>query len=587
MLAGLVHDAGKRQMIRPAGAFRASFLASVALVLSLMLCSANSWAQVLEPVASSAAPVPATDVVGLDVKDSGSVKAKDNTLFVNHRAIFTFRATLLDDTAAVRSRLAADALERVLNEEGPGSVTLWTGAGMVGLKVDGELVFYMVAGDLAPASGVSIEVAAEKVRQRLQRAVLEVREKGDASRIGQGLAYAAAASVVAFLLLERLFWLRRKIVSRLDARLKGWQRDRPAGDLLGSYSGHARGVVQGVTRALTWIGVAVVIDAWLTFVLHQFALTRPWGERSTAWLLGVLEQFVLAIAGAIPGLLIAVFIFMLARSASKAVSILLERVEEGEARVAWLDVDTAGPTRRLGNLVIWLFALAMAYPYLPGAHSEAFKGVSVLAGLMLSLGASSIVGQVLSGFSLMYSRAFRPGEYVKAGDIEGTVMAIGLFSTKIHTGMGEEVSIPNAVMFSQPVRNFSRLVTDGQFVVHTGVTIGYATPWRQVHAMLLEAARRTAGVAPEPSPYVLQTALSDFYVEYRLCVQIDKSAPAPRAEALNQLHGNVQDVFNEYGVQIMSPHYMADTPKPQVVPPDNWWPDPASAPSGTPPRDPA
>jgi small-conductance mechanosensitive channel len=125
-------------------------------------------------------------------------------------------------------------------------------------------------------------------------------------------------------------------------------------------------------------------------------------------------------------------------------------------------------------------------------------------------------------------------------------------------------------------------VTDGHFVVHTGVTIGYATPWRQVHAMLLEAARRTAGVAQTPQPYVLQTALSDFYVEYRLCAQIDKSAPARRAEALNQLHGNIQDVFNEYGVQIMSPHYRADTPLPQVVPPEHWWPAPSERP-GTPP----
>jgi small-conductance mechanosensitive channel len=333
------------------------------------------------------------------------------------------------------------------------------------------------------------------------------------------------------------------------------------------------------SRTLTWIGAVLLIDGWLTFVLHQFAYTRPWGERSTAWLVGVLEQFALAIAGALPGLVIAVLIFMLARLASRALSALLERVESGEARIAWLDVDTAGPTRRLGNLVIWLFALAMAYPYLPGSHSEAFKGVSVLAGLMLSLGASGIVGQVLSGFSLMYSRSLRPGEYVKAGETEGTVIAVGLFSTKIHTGMGEEVSIPNSVMFSQPVRNFSRLVTDGQFMVHTGVTIGYATPWRQVHAMLMEAARRTAGVAQAPSPYVLQTALSDFYVEYRLCAQIDKSAPARRAEALNQLHGNIQDVFNEYGVQIMSPHYMADTPAPQVVPPDGWWPQPATAPA--------
>jgi small-conductance mechanosensitive channel len=150
------------------------------------------------------------------------------------------------------------------------------------------------------------------------------------------------------------------------------------------------------------------------------------------------------------------------------------------------------------------------------------------------------------------------------------VVALGLFTTRVHTGMGEEVSVPNTVVFSQPIRNFSRLVQDGRFVMHTAVTIGYATPWRQVHAMLLEAASRSPGVASEPPPFVVQTALSDFYVEYRLCAQSNNNAPRRRAEAMSQLHANVQDVFNENGVQIMSPHYMADPPEPQVVPPGKW-----------------
>ena len=148
-----------------------------------------------------------------------------------------------------------------------------------------------------------------------------------------------------------------------------------------------------------------------------------------------------------------------------------------------------------------------------------------------------------------------------------------MFTLKIHTGLGEEVSLPNALAFSQPVHNYSRLVADGHFVLHTAVTIGYATPWRQVHAMLLEAARRTTSVAREPAPYVMQTALSDFYVEYQLCAQGDRSAPRSRAEAINQLHANIQDVFNENGVQIMSPHYLGDPPQPQIVPPEAWSPD--------------
>jgi small-conductance mechanosensitive channel len=321
-------------------------------------------------------------------------------------------------------------------------------------------------------------------------------------------------------------------------------------------------------------------------VLQRFAYTRPWGEALTSWLLDLLARFALGAVAALPGLATALLIFVLARLVTRASTAVLGQVERGELHLGWLDVDTAGPTRRVGNLLVWLFALAMAYPHLPGADSESFKGVSVLAGLMLSLGASGVVGQAMSGLTLMYARALRVGEYVKIGDTEGTVSVVGLFATKIHTGLGEEVSLPNAVVFSQPVRNFSRLVADGQFMLHTAVTIGYETPWRQVHAMLLEAARRTPGVAAEPAPYVVQTALSDFYVEYRLCAQSSRSAPQRRAEAMSRLHAHIQDVFNENGVQIMSPHYLADPPQPQVVPPGRW--APPLAPRAVPPApDPA
>jgi small-conductance mechanosensitive channel len=289
-------------------------------------------------------------------------------------------------------------------------------------------------------------------------------------------------------------------------------------------------------------------------------------------LLAVLQQFGLSIAGAMPGLLIAALIFTIARLATRAVTAFLHRVERGEFHLGWLDGDTAGPSRRIGNFIVWLFALAIAYPFLPGSNSEAFKGVSVLAGLMLSLGATGVVGQITSGLSLTYSRTLRPGEYVRIGDTEGTVSSVGLFATKIHTGMGEEVSLPNAVVFSHPVRNFSRLVQDGQFMLHATVTIGYATPWRQVQAMLMEAACRTTGVAQDPPPFVVQTALSDFYVEYRLCAQSNRSAPRRRAEVMDRLHAHIQDVFNENSVQIMSPHYRSDTPQPQVVPPAHWSP---------------
>jgi len=204
----------------------------------------------------------------------------------------------------------------------------------------------------------------------------------------------------------------------------------------------------------------------------------------------------------------------------------------------------------------------------------------VLIGLMVSIGASSIVGQAVSGLILMYTRAFRVGEYVRVGDTEGTVTALGSFTTRIRTGLGEEVLLPNSYALQNTTRNYSRIVEGDGFVVNTGVTIGYSTPWRQVHAMLEEAARRTKDIASEPAPRVRQTALSDFYVEYRLIAYSTAELAAQRIDVLNELHANIQDVFNEHGVQIMSPHYMTDPVAPQVVPKAKWWMAPANPPQG-------
>ncbi len=529
-------------------------------------------AALLQPlrVVAQSTDAPPPGVAG--VRPPVAAESAGGTLALNNRRIVSFRATLLGNTPAERADMARAGIEEVLARKSGGKVTRSLTGDAVRFELDGETVFFLVVDDLSgPRPVMALEKAAQDVQRRLEMAVVESREMTDPRKIALGAAWAVAATLVAWLLVRALLVLRRKAVSRLYSRVLGSQDGIGKGSLVSTYADHARAGVRFAATLVSWMLGLLLFDAWITFVLRQFAWTRPWGERSTAWLMGVAEQFALGIASAVPGLLIAVLIFLIARLVSRANTLFLERVERGEVHIQWLDADIAGPTRRLANLGIWLFALAMAYPYLPGSNSEAFKGVSVLAGVMLSLGASSVVGQALSGLSLMYSRSLRPGEYVKIGETEGTVTEVGIFATKIHTGLGEEVSIPNTVTFGQPVRNFSRLVHEqGQFVLHTAVTIGYSTPWRRVHAMLLEAARRTSGMAQEPAPYVIQTALSDFYVEYRLCAQGTKLAPRRRAEAMNQLHGNIQDVFNEQGVQIMSPHYMADPPEAQVVPPGPW-----------------
>ena len=285
-----------------------------------------------------------------------------------------------------------------------------------------------------------------------------------------------------------------------------------------------------------------------------------------------------AIADSVPGLLVAIVIFVLAHFASSMARSFFDGVQAGRLSFAWIDADTARPTRRLVAIAIWLFAIAMAYPYLPGAETDAFKGLSVLLGLMVSVGASGIIGQAASGLILMYTRTYRPGEYVRVGDNEGTVVHLGMFTTRVRTGMGEELTLPNSMVLGAVTKNYSRAVQGAGFVVDAVATIGYNAPWRQVHAMLIEAARRTPGVLADPEPRIFQTALSDFYVEYRLVCQAIPQGPQPRAEVVSALHANIQDVFNEHGVQIMSPHYLGDPAHAKVVPPAKWYEAPAKPP---------
>lgn len=501
--------------------------------------------------------------------------ATEADLTLNQRKLVTLRATLKGESPAERVDAAGVALQSALDAPGPDRIERQSLPGeplAVRLQINGVTVLHLVPDDLGGAQAASLlDAAAIDTERRLRLALAEAREARDPKAWAVGLAFALLATALAVALLYGLGALRRRVLRHAVRQLGVGEAHaaRPWWQVSGE---HAIALLRGLAGLASWVVTLVVLDVWASVVLRQFAVTRAWGERAGDWLIEQLLGLAGAAAGAVPGLVTAGLIFLVARGVLRVLRGVLERVERGELSIAGLDADTAGPTARLAGLVVWLFAVAMAYPYLPGASTEAFKGLTVLAGLMVSLGASGVVGQLMAGLSLMYSRALRVGEYVRIGEVEGTVTALGVFATRLHTGLGEEVSLPNAVVFSQPVRNFSRLVQDdGQYMLHTAVTIGYATPWRQVHVMLLEAARRTPGVLAQPAPYVVQTALSDFYVEYRLCAQGSRAAPSRRAEAMSQLHGHIQDVFNENGVQIMSPHYLADPVAPQVVPAGPWF----------------
>jgi small-conductance mechanosensitive channel len=327
-----------------------------------------------------------------------------------------------------------------------------------------------------------------------------------------------------------------------------------------------------VRTAFMAIDLVVVYSAG-TFALRQFPYTRPWGESMSGFLLMTVEALGLQLVRALPGLFTIAVIVAVIRFVIWLLNGWFTAVEQGKAHVPWLHPETAQPTRRLATALLWVFAVVIAYPYMPGSQTEAFKGVSVFLGLVLTFGSSGLVNQIMSGFMITYSRALRVGDFVRIGDVEGTVVHLGVLSTKIKSPLDEDLTIPNAVVVGQTTTDYSRSGDTVGVFTPTSVTIGYDAPWRQVHALLLAAAERTPGLRADPRPFVIQAGLEDFYVKYTLLTCLERQQS--RLLTLDKLHANIQDMFNEHGVQIMSPNYMLDPAAPKIVAKEKWFTAPA------------
>jgi small-conductance mechanosensitive channel len=332
-------------------------------------------------------------------------------------------------------------------------------------------------------------------------------------------------------------------------------------------------LVYAAVRAIAAVFVISAIYSWASLSLRRFPYTQPWGEKLGRYVLQLFRHLGRSAVDSVPGLFAVVVIFFVTRGIVRLARAFFEQVVAGHIRISWLEPETAQATQRIFTGVAWILAIVVAYPYIPGSGTDAFKGISVFVGLMVSLGSTGIINQVMSGLFVVYSRALKPGEWVQVNDVEGEVLQVGLLAGKIRTVEGQEVTMPNSVLVGTATKNHTRLGYPDGMIVSCTVTIGYDAAWRQVEGLLLLAADRTPDVRKEPGPYVLQRELSDFYVAYTLIARITDAKR--RMEILSDLHAHVQDAFNEFGVQIMSPHFMMQPQGAVVVPPSKWHAPPA------------
>lgn len=485
-----------------------------------------------------------------------------------NREITTFRGQVMGHGPEARAEVAARRIRKVLNETTSDSVTIQAAAGALAVMVGGEGAFLLTPFDRDVERGETLTAAAEQAAANLRFAIAEYREQRNWGRFLKAAGATIAVTVIAFLLFRLLGRIRKRLIAAAHrmatARLSG-----------GPQSAAATHVASILGRGVDVMGLGagfLLAYMWLAFCLRAFPYTRPWGEQLRSYLWSSLWSIFLAAAHAIPGLFTVALIFILVRAANRAVNYVFNAIEHGTFTVGWIEPEIASPTRRIVNVLLWLFGILLAYPYLPGSGSDAFKGLSVFVGLIVSLGSSGVVNQAMSGFVLMYSRVLKRGDWVRIGDTEGIVSNLGLLSTKVKTRWAEEVSIPNSVVLSDTTKNFSRYA-DG-LMIATRVSIGYTAPWRQVHAMLEAAAARTEGLRKDPPAFVRQLELGDFAVVYELNAAVE--SPAVRIATLTRLHANIQDEFNRHGVQILAPHFEGEPSQPAIVPPDQWHASPAA-----------
>ena len=391
------------------------------------------------------------------------------------------------------------ALNRMIDDNVTGPVSSRRLFGASVITVAGKDMFAIVQPDVDEGANEDLTQVTAAVVSRLSVALQEAAEARTPERLlraGLRSLFATLLLAGALLVLVRLHRLIAQRASRVaEAGLAKTGLPTDDVEVRGSW---VLVVVRRVARFIAIAIGAVVVYTWLTYVLQQFPVTRPWGEALGGFLIATVKRLGWSAITAMPGLFTAAIIFLCTRFVVRLTVLVFDAVEQGRLHLAGINGPRALPTRRIVTTLLWLFAIVIAYPYLPGSNTEAFKGVSVFIGLVVSIGSSGIVNQLMSGFMLTYSDAIAPGEYVRLGDIEGTVTNLGVLSTKIRTRRNEEVTIPNAVVISGTATNFTRNAAEGVFAPVV-VTIGYDAPWRQVEALLLLAASRSEGLRQTPA----------------------------------------------------------------------------------------
>lgn len=434
----------------------------------------------------------------------------------------------------------------------PDSLKIFKGDPLTDILFKGKIIMSISENDAIWNNSTQAALA-EKYRKIISDEVLLYQSETSVAVLAKEIGLAFLVIVVTWIvivLINRLHrWTKRKIHEIEGKVLKGLNINnytlidsrREVNILL---------TINGITR---WFLILLVIYIALPLFFGIFPWTEKFAETLFGYILNPLRKIANAFVSYLPNLVTIIIIVVVFRYILKGIHFLKREIENGELKLAGFYPDWANPTYQIIRVLIFAFMIVVIFPYLPGSDSPVFKGVSVFLGFLFTFGSAGSLSNIIAGFVLTYMRLFKIGDRVKFGDVLGDVVEKSMLVTRIRTPKNEIISIPNSTIMNNHTINYSSDAPDKGLIIHTTVTIGYDVPWRDMHQALIEAAERTELILKEPKPYVLQTSLDDFYVSYQINAFIREANK--QLSIYSELHQNIQDVCNEKGIEIMSPHY--------------------------------
>ena len=332
-----------------------------------------------------------------------------------------------------------------------------------------------------------------------------------------------------------------------------------------------------LVKPFRWFVYGVILYITLPIIFSIFPFTRSWADNLFSLVWNPFKGIFIAVWDYLPNLFTILIIYFVMKYVIRLVKYIFNEIESDKLKISGFHSDWAMPTYSIVKFLLLAFMFVLIFPYLPGSDSNIFKGVSVFLGILFSLGSSTAIANMVAGLVITYMRPFKIGDRIKIGDVFGDVEEKTLLVTRIKTPKNEIITIPNSAVLSGNTINYSSEISNNGLILHTTVTIGYDVPWKDMHNALIDAALRTEHILKDSKPFVLQTSLDDFYVSY----QINAYTKEVKKQALiySNLHQNIQDVCNERGIEILSPHYRAARDGNKTTIPSDYLPKDYTAPS--------